>query len=266
VVHPCAARALAVTRVTEPTGKKTPGVAGALWETPAQNAPAGAGLGRWRGYRPAPWKRLSIPKQDGKPRPLSSPTLTARARPAVSLQALPPMAETAGAQHAYGLRPPRRCAEALGQGLKVLRPNTAAPWIWEGESPGCFANSRASWGGAHLPMHQRVRSRGLRRGGLARGTRWPTAAGVPHGGSRSPAVRTMGSDGLEAVGHGGRWPRRVHTINAARRAEDGIVTAPARQVVEAPVLPRRNAFLAARGGRLSPPPTVIPPSPRAATS
>ena len=36
VVHACAARALAVKRVTEKTGQKTPGVDGDLWDTPAK--------------------------------------------------------------------------------------------------------------------------------------------------------------------------------------------------------------------------------------
>jgi RNA-directed DNA polymerase len=44
-----AARAFAVKRVTEKAGKKTPGVEGALWNTPAKNATAGARIGRWQG-------------------------------------------------------------------------------------------------------------------------------------------------------------------------------------------------------------------------
>jgi RNA-directed DNA polymerase len=62
LVHSCAARALAVQRVTENTGKETPGVDGDLWNTPAQKAAAVARIGRWRGYRPAPLKRIDIPK------------------------------------------------------------------------------------------------------------------------------------------------------------------------------------------------------------
>jgi RNA-directed DNA polymerase len=66
-------------------------------------------------------------------------------------------------------------------------------------------------------------------------------------------------DGLEAVVHGGRWHRRVHNINYVRWADDFIVTANSRQVLEDTVLPRMNAFLAARGVRLSPTKTVITP-------
>ena len=73
LVHSFAARALAVKRVTENTGKKTPGVDGELWETPEKKATAVTRIGQWRGYRPQPLKRLYIPKKNGKQRPLSIP-------------------------------------------------------------------------------------------------------------------------------------------------------------------------------------------------
>jgi len=80
VVHSVAARALAVKRVPANTGKQTPGVAGELWNTPAQKAAAVARSGRWRGDRPAPLKRIDIPTKNGTQRPLSIPTLGDRAQ------------------------------------------------------------------------------------------------------------------------------------------------------------------------------------------
>ncbi len=47
LVHSVAARALAVKRVSENTGKKTPGVEGERWETPEQKAVAVARIGQW---------------------------------------------------------------------------------------------------------------------------------------------------------------------------------------------------------------------------
>jgi hypothetical protein len=61
------------------------------------------------------------------------------------------------------------------------------------------------------------------------------------------------------VVHGGSWHRRVHHINYVRWADDCIVTASARQVLEETVLPRINACFAARGVRLSPTKTVSTP-------
>jgi RNA-directed DNA polymerase len=66
-------------------------------------------------------------------------------------------------------------------------------------------------------------------------------------------------EGLETVVQGGSGHRRVHTINDVRWADDCIVTATSRQVLEASVRPRIKACLAERGVRLSPTKTVITP-------
>ena len=83
LVHSFAARALAVKRVTENAGRKTPGMDGERWESPEKKAAAVTRIGRWQEYQPQPLKRISIPKPNGKQRPLSIPTLEARARQAV---------------------------------------------------------------------------------------------------------------------------------------------------------------------------------------
>jgi RNA-directed DNA polymerase len=259
LVHSFAGRALAVKRVTENTGKKTPGGDGDLWDTPTKKAHAVTRIGRWRDYRPAPLKRISIPKKNGTPRPLSIPTLSDRARQAVYLQALPPIAETTGDQNSSGFRPKRRWADAIDQCFKVLRQKTSATWILEGDIQGFCENIRLTRLEEHIPMNKRVLSRGLHSGVLDRGTRLPTTAGVPQGGIISPVVSNMVLDGLETVGHRGRWHRRVYNINYGRGADDFIVTATSRQVREDSILPRINAFLAERGVRLSPTKTLITP-------
>jgi RNA-directed DNA polymerase len=107
LVHSFAARALAVRRVTGNTGTKTPGVDNALWETPEKQATAIDRIGHWRGSRPRPLQRLSSPKKNGPQRPRSMPTLEDRARQAIHLQALQPIAETTADPNAYGFRPKR---------------------------------------------------------------------------------------------------------------------------------------------------------------
>jgi RNA-directed DNA polymerase len=59
------AKALAVKRVTENPGKRTPAVDGLLWESAEKKAEA---IGQWRqyGYRPQPLRRLWIPKNQGQ--------------------------------------------------------------------------------------------------------------------------------------------------------------------------------------------------------
>src|SRR5256712_560443 len=65
-------KALAVRRVTENTGKRTPGVDGETWKTPEQKMTAIDRLHQ-RGYHPQPLRRVYIPKSNGAQRPLSIP-------------------------------------------------------------------------------------------------------------------------------------------------------------------------------------------------
>lgn len=89
-----AAKAVAVKRVTENTGKKTPGVDGKTWSTPEAKWKAITQLKR-TGYKPQPLKRVYIPKADGKNRrPLGIPTMLDRAMQALYLLALEPVSET----------------------------------------------------------------------------------------------------------------------------------------------------------------------------
>jgi RNA-directed DNA polymerase len=59
LTHSYAAKVLAVRRVTENKGKRTPGVDGELWTTPTQKIVAVNGL-RQHGYRPLPARRVYI--------------------------------------------------------------------------------------------------------------------------------------------------------------------------------------------------------------
>ena len=182
-----------------------------------------------------------------------------RARQVLYLHALQPIAETTADPNSYGFRPKRRCADAIDQCFKVLCQDTSATWILEGDIQGFFDNITFSWVESHVPMNKRVLSRWLRSGFIDRGTLYPTTAGVPQGGIISPMVSNMVLDGLEAVVHGGTWHRRLHNINYVRWADDFIVTANTREVLEDVILPRINAFLAERGVWLSATKTVITP-------
>ena len=58
LTHSFSGKALAVRRVTENPGKRTPGVDGVLWDTPTKKATAVHML-RQRGYHPQPLKRVT---------------------------------------------------------------------------------------------------------------------------------------------------------------------------------------------------------------
>jgi RNA-directed DNA polymerase len=65
-------KSLAVKRVTENQGKRTPGVDRIIWDSPGKKVRGISSLRR-RGYRPQPLRRVFIPKANGKLRPLGIP-------------------------------------------------------------------------------------------------------------------------------------------------------------------------------------------------
>ena len=172
--------------MTENKGKQTPGVDGERWETPEQKAAAVTRIRQWQGYQPRPLKRIYLPKPNGKHRPLSIPVMEDRARQAVYLQVLQPIAETTADRNSYGFRPKRRCADAIDQCFKALRQKTSATWILEGNIEGFFDHIAFSWIEDHTPMNKRLLAQGLRCGFIDHGTRYPTTAGVPQGGELPP--------------------------------------------------------------------------------
>jgi RNA-directed DNA polymerase len=60
LVRSFSAKCLAVLRVTENRGRKTPGVDGVTWNTPEAKSDAVRALGK-RDYRPQPLRRIYIP-------------------------------------------------------------------------------------------------------------------------------------------------------------------------------------------------------------
>ncbi|EKY6374552.1 reverse transcriptase N-terminal domain-containing protein, partial [Escherichia coli] len=101
LTHSFSARAMAVKRVTDNRGKRTPGVDGKTWSKPGSKMKAIYTLKR-RGYKPLPLRRIYIPKSNGKKRPLGIPTMKDRAMQALYLMALEPVAETTADPNSFG--------------------------------------------------------------------------------------------------------------------------------------------------------------------
>ncbi len=138
LTHSFSAKALAVRRITENTGKRTPGVDGEIWDTPGKKAKAIATL-RQRGYNAKPLRRIYIPKGPGKDgkRALSIPSMQDRAMQALYLVALDPMAETTADPNSYGFRRERSTADAIQQCQIILAQRKAPQWILERFSVKC---------------------------------------------------------------------------------------------------------------------------------
>ncbi len=137
LTHSFSGKALAVKRVTENQGKRTPGIDGKTWKTPQEKATAIQTL-RQRGYHPQPLRRIYIPKSNGGKRPLSIPCMLCRAMQALYLLALDPVAETTADPNSYGFRKERSPADAIEQCFKTLGKARSPQWILEGDIKACF--------------------------------------------------------------------------------------------------------------------------------
>src|SRR5580700_8236089 len=163
LTHSYSAKVLAVRRVTENKGKKTPGVDRKVWDTPEKKTQAVHELRR-RGYQPQPLRRVCIPKSDGKTmRPLGIPTMKDRAMQALHLLALDPVAETTADKNSYGFRQQRSCADAIEQTYAALKTATTE-WILEGDIRSCFDKISHDWLLAHVPMDRAILQKWLKAG------------------------------------------------------------------------------------------------------
>ena len=72
LAHSFSAKLLAVKRVTSRKGARTPGIDGAIWNTPAKKMRGVLSLKR-HGYKAMPLRRKLIPKRNGKMRPNRRP-------------------------------------------------------------------------------------------------------------------------------------------------------------------------------------------------
>lgn len=248
LVRSTAAKQQAVRRVTENQGRKTPGVDGVTWSTPAEKWQAVNSLDQ-RGYRPKPLRRIHIPKANGGKRPLGIPTMRDRAMQALHWLALDPVAETRGDANSYGFRSGRSTADAIAQCHNALSRGKSPQWILEGDIKGCFDNISHDWLLGNVPMDRHILSKWLKAGFVEDRRLFPTDAGTPQGGIISPTLANLVLDGMEGLLHE-NLPRRAK-VNFIRYADDFVVTADSKELLESKVRPLIAEFLAERGLTLS---------------
>jgi RNA-directed DNA polymerase len=260
LTHSKSGKALAVRRVTENTGKRTPGVDRETWKTPEQKAAAMHTL-QQRGYHPQPLRRIYIPKSNGAQRPLSIPTMRDRAMQALYLLALDPVAETLADPNSYGFRTARSAADAIEACFIVLGKKDRAKWILEGEIRSCFDRISHEWLLTHIPMETAILKKWLKAGYIDRRCLHTTEEGTPQGGICSPVIANMTLDGLERLlsSHFSKTSRkgRQAKVNLIRYADDFIVTGESKELLEQEVKPLVEQFMRERGLDLSAEKTVI---------
>ena len=194
LTHSYSGKVLAIRRVTENQGKKTPGVDRVIWDTPEKKMQAVHELKRW-GYQPQPLRRVYILKSDGKTmRPLGIPTMKDRAQQALYLLALDPAVETTADHNSYGFRQQRSCADAIGQCFNTLSKDNPE-WVLEGDIKSCFDRISHDWLLAHVPMDRAIVRKWLKAGYLDKHVLHETSEGTPQGGIISPALANCALDG-----------------------------------------------------------------------
>jgi RNA-directed DNA polymerase len=263
LTHSFSGKALAVRRVTENQGKRTPGVDGVTWDTPERRAKAIEAL-QQRGYQPRPLRRIYIAKRNGGRRPLSIPTMHDRAMQALYLLALDPIAETTADPNSYGFRSGRAPADAIEQCFNTLAKTASPVWVLEGDLRACFDTISHEWLEAHIPMDKAILHKWLKAGFMEKGVLHPTEEGCPQGGICSPVIANMTLDGLEGClraafprqawdGHKQYCPK----VNLCRFADDFVITGATKELLEEGIKPIVEAFMRERGLVLSPEKTVI---------
>jgi len=263
LTHSFSGKVLAVRRVTENQGKKTPGVDREIWDTPEKKIQAVHELKRW-GYHPQPLRRVFIPKRDGVTmRPLGIPTMKDRAQQALYLLALDPVVETTADKNSYGFRQQRSCADAIAQCFITLcRSNPQ--WILEGDIRSCFDRISHDWLLAHVPMDRAILRKWLKAGYMDKHVLHETTDGTPQGGIISPALANYALDGLERLLMEKFPPQKSlpslggkPCVNLIRYADDFIITGRTKELLEGEAKPLVEQFLQQRGLELSPTKTVI---------
>ncbi len=266
LTHSFHAKALAVKKVTTNEGKKTAGVDGVLWNTPATKMKAVLSLTD-KGYKASPLRRVYIAKKDKKKkRPLGIPTMYDRAMQALYALALDPVSEATADRYSFGFRKCRCAQDACEYAFSFLARQVSPQWVLEGDIKGCFDHISHDWLLENIPMDKSILKQFLKAGFVFNEELFPTEEGTPQGGVISPILANMALDGIEEVirnkyylslkGVESEFVRNKTLINFVRYADDFIITAKTEEIaLEVKELVRD--FLSTRGLELSDEKTVV---------
>ena len=166
-----------------------------------------------RSYKPAPVRRVEIPKPNGGVRKLGIPTVVDRTLQQSIVQILTPVFEAEFQENSYGFRPGRSCEQAVHKLLEYL--NEGYDWIVDIDLEKFFDNvpqdKLMSYVGRviHDPDTESLIRRYLKSGVMENGMYEATELGTPQGGNLSPLLSNVMLNELdkELVNRGLRYVR-----------------------------------------------------------
>ena len=166
-----------------------------------------------RSYKPAPVRRVEIPKPNGGVRKLGIPTVVDRMLQQSIVQILTPIFEAEFQDNSYGFRPGRSCGQAVLKLLEYL--NDGYEWIVDIDLEKFFDNvpqdKLMSYVGRviHDPDTESLIRKYLKSGVMANGMYEATELGTPQGGNLSPLLSNVMLNELdkELVNRGLRYVR-----------------------------------------------------------
>ena len=148
-----------------------------------------------RSYKPAPVKRVEIPKPNGGERKLGIPTVVDRTLQQSIVQILTPIFEAEFQENSYGFRPGRSCEQAVLKLLEYL--NEGYEWIVDIDLEKFFDNvpqdKLMSYVGRviHDPDTESLIRKYLKSGVMENGMYEATELGTPQGGNLSPLLSNV---------------------------------------------------------------------------
>ena len=263
LVKSASARYLAVRRVTSNRGKLTPGVDGMVIASAKDKWTLMEELKDLKSYQAKPTRTVYIPKGNGSKRKLGIPTIRDRGMQALILIALEPEWEAKFEPHSFGFRPGRSAIDAVQYIGRVFVPKRGikphSGWVLDADMSACFdnINHNALLNKLEGFPFRRIIRGWLKAGSISRIGFSKTEKGTPQGGVISPLLANIALDGMERLfgihSRNGTYlnPQSRRGLNKGvslyRYADDFLVLAPSRTILEDHVLPKIREFLAKAG-------------------